>query len=68
MSNKAKFAIALATLVIAGAPAQARGCLKGAAAGAVAGHLMHHHAIAGAAAGCAAGHVYAHHHMRKKHM
>lgn len=41
--------------------AQAAGCLKGAAVGAVGGHLAHHHAIAGAAIGCAVGH-----HMAKK--
>lgn len=41
--------------------AQARGCLKGAAVGAVGGHLVHHHALAGAAIGCAVGH-----HMAKK--
>lgn len=38
------------------------GCIKGAAAGAVAGHLLHHHAVLGAMAGCAVGmhrrHVY----------
>jgi len=37
------------------APASA-GCLGGAAVGAVAGHMMGHHAVAGAAAGCAIGH------------
>ena len=37
-------------------PAQARGCLKGAAVGAVAGHVAGHHAVVGAVAGCAIGH------------
>ncbi len=38
------------------APAQAAGCLKGAAVGGVAGHFVGHHAILGAVAGCAIGH------------
>jgi hypothetical protein len=32
------------------------GCLSGAAAGAVVGHLAGHHGVAGAAVGCAMGH------------
>ena len=32
------------------------GCLKGAAAGGVAGHFVGHHGLLGAAAGCAIGH------------
>lgn len=40
------------------APATAKGCLRGAAAGAVGGHFVHHHAVMGAVAGCAAGHMY----------
>ena len=36
--------------------AEAAGCLKGAAVGAVAGHFAHHHAVLGAIAGCAIGH------------
>ncbi len=39
----------------------ADGCIKGAAVGAVGGHLAHHHGILGAAVGCAVGH-----HMAKK--
>jgi hypothetical protein len=35
--------------------AQAEGCLKGAVAGGVVGHLKHH-AVLGAVAGCAIGH------------
>jgi hypothetical protein len=38
------------------APADAAGCLSGAAVGGVAGHLAGHHAVLGAAAGCAIGH------------
>ena len=37
------------------APAEAAGCLKGAAVGAVAGHYAGHHAILGAAGGCVVG-------------
>jgi hypothetical protein len=37
-------------------PAQAKGCLKGAAVGGVAGHVVGHHGLLGAAAGCAVGH------------
>ena len=55
------------TLALTASPVFARGCMKGAAVGAVAGHFAHHHGMAGAAAGCAAGHVYAHHHMRRAH-
>ncbi|MEG3124689.1 hypothetical protein [Sphingomonas sp. GB1N7] len=48
-------ALAAATLALAG-PADAKGCLKGAAVGGVGGHLAGHHAVLGAAAGCAIGH------------
>lgn len=44
--------------------ADAKGCLRSAAAGAVAGHMAHHHAIAGAMIGCAAVH---HHYAKKAH-
>jgi len=37
-------------------PADAKGCLKGAAVGGVAGHAAGHHGLAGAAVGCAIGH------------
>lgn len=43
-------------LMSAAVPANAAGCLKGAAVGGVAGHFAHHHAVLGAAAGCAIGH------------
>jgi hypothetical protein len=36
--------------------AGAHGCIKGAALGGIAGHLVGHHAVAGAAVGCAIGH------------
>lgn len=41
--------------------ANAKGCLKGAAAGGIAGHFVHHHGLLGAAAGCAIGHAHAKH-------
>jgi hypothetical protein len=37
-------------------PAEAKGCLKGAAVGGVAGHEAGRHGFLGAAAGCAIGH------------
>lgn len=41
----------------AAAPVLAKGCLKGAAVGGVAGHYVGRgHAVAGAAVGCAVGH------------
>jgi hypothetical protein len=48
--------IALAVPLLLGAQADAKGCLKGAAVGAVAGHYMHHHAVLGAIGGCIVGH------------
>src|SRR5579883_92360 len=52
-------AVAVAAMLTAGpmaGSAQARGCLKGAAVGGVAGHLLGHHALLGAGAGCLIGH------------
>ncbi len=49
-------ALALGALAISAAPAQAVGCLSGAAVGGVAGHVAGHHGLLGAAAGCAVGH------------
>lgn len=46
--------------------ASAHGCLKGAAAGGVAGHFLHHHGVVGAAAGCAVGHYHAKHKLEKE--
>ena len=42
--------------VCTGAPAMAKGCLKGAAVGGVGGHMAGHHGLIGAAGGCAVGH------------
>ncbi len=36
--------------------ADAKGCIKGAVVGGVAGHYTHHHGMLGAAAGCVIGH------------
>jgi hypothetical protein len=46
-------------------PAFAKGCLKGAFVGGVAGHYAHRHGLIGAAAGCAIGHHYANKHQRE---
>lgn len=57
--------ILIATLASVGAaqPALAKGCIRGAAAGGVAGHFVGKgHAVAGAAVGC----VVAHHHYAKQ--
>jgi len=47
--------IALAVSLMSGA-AEAKGCLKGAVVGGVAGHFMHRHTVLGAVAGCVIGH------------
>ncbi|MFD3247378.1 hypothetical protein [Rahnella aquatilis] len=46
---------AIFSMVLVSSFAQAEGCLKGAVAGGVVGHLKHH-AVLGAVAGCAVGH------------
>ena len=54
-------AVAVATLFAP--PVLAKGCIRGAAAGGVAGHFVGRgHALAGAAVGC----VVAHHHYAKQ--
>ena len=40
--------------------AEAKGCIKGAVVGGVAGHFAHRHTLLGAAAGCIIGHHLAH--------
>lgn len=60
---------ALALLMAAGwatVPAQAAGCLRGAAVGAVAGHFDGHHGVLGAGVGCVIGHHEAAKHAREK--
>lgn len=61
--SKQWVAVPLAALLLLGASngAEAKGCIKGAAVGAVAGHFARHHGLIGAAAGCVVGH-----HMAKK--
>ncbi|TLU72533.1 hypothetical protein [Lichenicoccus roseus] len=41
---------------VASQPADAKGCLKGAAVGGVGGHMAGHHGLVGAGVGCAVGH------------
>lgn len=48
-------AIAVALFAIT-APAEAKGCIKGALVGGTAGHFAGHHGLLGAAAGCVIGH------------
>jgi len=48
----AAFSLALAGMV---EPAAAKGCLRGAFMGGVAGHYVAHHGVLGAAAGCLIG-------------
>jgi len=55
--------VGLALALLAGtaaAPAQASGCLKGAAIGGVAGHYAGHHGLLGAGVGCVVGGHEAH--------
>ena len=54
----AAIVLALATsALLTTAPAEAKGCLKGAAVGGVGGHFVGKgHGVAGAAIGCAVGH------------
>jgi hypothetical protein len=49
---------AVLALALTGATgtAEAKGCIKGALVGGVAGHMAHHHGVLGAAAGCIIGH------------
>ena len=55
---KAIFATALLVpaLALTSIPADAKGCIKGAIVGGVAGLMAGHHGLLGAAAGCAIGH------------
>ena len=64
MTPKA-FALALMIATAATGAAEARGCLKGAVIGGVAGHFAHRHTLAGAAIGCVVSHHMAHEHDRR---
>lgn len=51
--------LAVPLLLVSASPALAKGCIRGAAAGGVAGHYVGKgHAVLGAAAGCLAAHHY----------
>lgn len=69
MTKRIGFRLAAALLVstigIGSASAKPGGCLKYGAAGAVAGHVAHHHAVLGAAGGCAVG-MYRRHKYNKQ--
>lgn len=56
MSKISSCLVVFAVLMSATSMAHAEGCLKGAAVGAVAGHVAHHHAVLGAVGGCVVGH------------
>jgi hypothetical protein len=58
LMNMVAMRIAMVVFATAVLPisAQAAGCLKGAAAGGVVGHVAGHHGLAGAGIGCAVGH------------
>jgi len=64
LSLAAAAAALLPLAAMAPTTAEAKGCLRGAAAGAVAGHMAHHHGVVGAMIGCAAVH---HHYAKKAH-
>ena len=57
MTLRSTLLVALAGAALVAGPAEAKGCLKGAAVGGVGGHFVGKgHALAGAAVGCAVGH------------
>jgi hypothetical protein len=69
MMKRNSMATVLALALTAGvmsSPANAAGCLKGAAVGGVAGHLAGHHGVLGAGAGCVIGHHEANKHARQQ--
>jgi hypothetical protein len=49
-------AVGALALALQTGTASAKGCIKGAVVGGVAGHYVHHHGLAGAAIGCVVGH------------
>jgi hypothetical protein len=55
MKTALAFAAVAALALASVSPADAKGCLKGAAVGGVAGHYAGHHGMLGAAAGCLYG-------------
>ncbi|NML47224.1 hypothetical protein HHL11_25985 [Ramlibacter sp. G-1-2-2] len=59
--------VLLASLAFAAPGAYAKGCIKGAAVGGVAGHFVHHHGLLGATAGCLIGRHHANKEERVAH-
>ncbi len=66
MKRALVLAIPLLAAGLAGGPANAAGCLKGAAIGGVGGHFLGHHALIGAGVGCLIGHHEASKHARER--
>jgi hypothetical protein len=62
----AAFAAAMAAFALHPSPAAAKGCVKGAIIGGVAGHFLGHHGLLGAGAGCVIGHHEAAKHERER--
>lgn len=57
------------TVALTAPAANAKGCIKGAVVGGVAGHyVVGGHGVLGAAAGCLVGRHYAKKHARQQHM
>ena len=52
--------LAVAGMLLAAAPAEAAGCLKGAIVGGIAAKATHHSLLLGAIGGCIVGHVLSH--------
>jgi hypothetical protein len=65
MMISAAFAVAATVIALSSTPATARGCIKGAIIGGVAGHFVGHHGLLGAGAGCLIGHHEAAKHERQ---
>ena len=62
----AVFAAAVMGFALNSTPAPAKGCIKGALVGGVAGHFVGHHGLLGAGAGCIIGHHEASKHARER--
>ena len=54
--RKVAYFVLASAVMLSPVGANAKGCIKGAAVGAVAGHVAGRHGKVGAAAGCAIGH------------
>jgi hypothetical protein len=66
MKRAMMLALPLVVAGLAGSPAYAAGCLKGAAIGGIGGHFLGHHALIGAGVGCLIGHHEAAKHARER--